>query len=167
MKSEVRTRWICLNWFSTDFCFTVFDIFLVYFWAMLYMIYAEPFWYFISVIDDELTGLNLWLNQEYRTCKIQILKRQGQALMQNNIQIPLFQVKFIPHKLKNTPIINKTEWLNSFQVSGPRRLDNPWRVVIYWAILNVYSCVGFICIQLFTVVSAFEHFLDLDIGQSR
>ena len=33
--------------------------------------------------------------------------------MQNNIQIPLFQVKFIPHKLKNTPIINKTEWLNS------------------------------------------------------
>ena len=65
--------------------------------------------YFISVIDDELTGLNLWLNQEYRTCKIQILRRQGQAMMQNNIQIPLFQVKFIPHKLKNTPIINKTE----------------------------------------------------------
>ena len=61
------------------------------------------------MIDNELTGLNLWLNQEYRTCKIQIVKRQGQAMMQNNNQIPLFQVKFIPHKLKHTPIVDKTE----------------------------------------------------------
>ena len=75
----------------------------------LYHLLYRIFLNFISVIDDELTGLNLWLNQEYRTCKIQILRRQGQAMMQNNIQIPLFQVKFIPHKLKNTPIINKTE----------------------------------------------------------
>ena len=56
------------------------------------------------MIDEELTGLNLWVNQEYCTCELPILKRDGRA--SSNFSFPS---EIHSTQAKNAPIVNKIE----------------------------------------------------------